>query len=428
MKTLLFFTAILFSFVSIPAQTPTVAAQAVSDEAARIRLETFDKVWNTVNEKHYDPTFGGVDWNKVRDRFRPNAILAKNDNDLHSLLRDMLAQLKLSHFGILPKDIATRAQGPAGIGVELKMIDGKFVIWRVEANSTAEAAGLKPGFAIRKINNSTVTELLKPLGNSFAGRDVSDRLQKVYKERSLDAFISGPAESKAVVEIETAEGRGRVFEIVRKPFTGELSQPLGNFPGQRVRFESRRLEGNIGYIRFNMWVIPQMAKLRAAVREFAGARGVIFDLRGNPGGVGAMAPGIAGLLYKDQTSLGSMNSRSNKLDFIVYPQENPFTGTIVIITDHGTASTSEVFAVGMQETGRAIVIGETTAGAVLPSVFEKLPTGAMFQYAISDYRSPKNILIERRGVVPDVKVELSRDLLLQGRDSQLEAAIKQIVK
>ena len=55
-----------------------------------------------------------------------------------------------------------------------------------------------------------------------------------------------------------------------------------------------------------------------------------------------------------------------------------------------------------------------------------LPTGWLFQYAISDYRSPKNILIEGRGVIPDIKVEQTRKALLAGGDAQLDAAVKYI--
>jgi len=82
----------------------------------------------------------------------------------------------------------------------------------------------------------------------------------------------------------------------------------------------------------------------------------------------------------------------------------------------------------MQEIGRAKIIGETSAGGVLPSVFDTLPTDAIFQYAISDYKSPKNILIENRGVIPDTEIKLSCQALLDGRDVQIEEAIKQIKK
>jgi C-terminal processing protease CtpA/Prc len=59
-------------------------------------------------------------------------------------------------------------------------------------------------------------------------------------------------------------------------------------------------------------------------------------------------------------------------------------------------------------------------------VFVKLPTGATFQYVISDYKSPKNILLENRGVIPDTEIKLTRESLLEERDLQLEEAIKQI--
>ena len=408
------------------AQQPVAAMQPGAPDAAALRLEAFDKVWNTVNEKHYDPTFGGVDWQKVREAYLPKAMAAKTDDEFHGVLRRMLGELKLSHFGIYPRDLAAQAAGQAGIGVEVKMIGGEPTISRVEKGSTGEAAGLKAGFAIQKIGGKAVAELLKPVETSLAERSISDRLKMVYRERTVESLMTGTAESKVSIEALNADGKPQTFEVVRKAFAGEMSQPLGNFPAQRVDFEAKLLDNNIGYIRFNMWVIAQMPKIRAAIREFAAAKGIIFDLRGNPGGVGGLAPGVAGLLMDKQTSLGSMRTRQNTTNFIVYPQDSPFLGQIVILTDHGTGSTSEVFAAGMQESGRAVTVGETTAGAVLPSVFEKLPTGAIFQYAISDYRSPKDILIEGRGVPPNITVPQRRESLLAGGDAQLDAAIKRI--
>ena len=66
--------------------------------------------------------------------------------------------------------------------------------------------------------------------------------------------------------------------------------------------------------------------------------------------------------------------------------------------------------------------------AALPSVIQKLPTGALFQYAIADFKTPKGVLIEGRGVIPDVDVKPTRRTLLAGRDAQLDAAVEQILK
>ncbi len=422
---LLLFLACLSAF----AQTATVLKEVSKTDAAEIRRQSFEKVWTTINEKHYDPTFGGVDWRKMREIYEPKALAAKSDAELHGVLNRMLGELKLSHFNIIPltAEIEMKTAGGGTIGVELKMMDGKAVVNRVEKDSTAERAGLKIGYIIEKIEGKTVGELLAPVEKVLAARKESDRISQIYRERTLASFLDGKPET--VVKIETSDGTNKpqIFDVKRYVAKNEMSEAMGNFPPQTVVFESKRLDGNIGYIRFNMWTIPQMPKIRAAVREFADAKGIVFDLRGNPGGVGGMASGVAGLLTNERTSLGSMTSRTTEQKFIVYPQPNPFTGKVIILIDYGSASTSEVFAAGMQEIERARIIGETSAGGVLPSVFDTLPTGAIFQYAISDYKSPKNILIEKRGVTPDTEIKQTQKALLEGRDLPLAEAMKQIL-
>jgi len=422
---ILLFLAVHLAFAGALGQAPPTAV-----EFPKVRQDTFDKVWNTINEKHYDPTFGGVDWKNVRELYLPKAKAAKSDEDFHNVLRQMLGELKLSHFNIFPPPpaIGTENDANASVGIELKWIGGAPVVFRVDAGSPAAAAGIKMGFVLNKVDGKLVSETLKPLQESLAKRGSSEMMRRVYLERTAEAIIGGKPDTKVRLEFLDGEDKPFAVELNRVKYTGEMSQPVGNFPKQRVIFESRLLPENIGYIRFSMWVIPQSAKIRAAIREYANADGIIIDLRGNPGGVGGMAGGVAGLLSDKQISLGSMNSRSGSMALLGYPQPEPFIKKVVVLTDHGSASTSEMFAAGMQENGRGKVIGETSAGAILLSVFDPLPTGYVFQYAISDYKSPKNILIEGRGVKPDREVPFTRESLLAGRDVQLDAAIADIRK
>ncbi len=422
---------VLFTLLAFQGHAQTRSVAVLPQPAAEtldLRRQAFDKVWTTVNEKHYDPTFGGIDWKKMRELYEPKAMKAISEKEFHDVLRQMLSELKLSHFGILPPaaELAAAQTGRGVTGIDVLMIDGVPVINRVDAGSTAALAGVKTGQALTRIDGKPWKELTAELESTLAARKVTDRLRQVYIERTLEAAINSKPGSTLVLDVLTADDQPQQFSIVRAAFNGEMSESLGNFPPQEVVFESRLLPGNMGYIRFNMWVIPQMAKLRTAVREFDNAKAIVIDLRGNPGGVGGMAPGLAGLLFDKKASLGSMRTRGGSMEFIAFPQPDPFKGKIIILTDHGTGSTSEVFAAGMQETGRAKLIGETSAGAVLPSVFEKLQTGYLFQYAISDYRSPKNILIEGRGVIPDVEVKQTRAALLSGRDAQLDAAVRSL--
>ena len=421
---------LLLTVLPLQAQTKVLTPEKAKPDETELRRQSFDKVWNTINENHFDLTFGGVDWKQVREIYQPKAISAKTRNEFHGVLQQMLGELKLSHFGVFSAEsqIETGEFGGGIIGIEIKMIDKEAIVSRVEKDSTAEKAGLKTGFAIKKIGDKTTVELLERLEKYLAERETNERLKQIYRERTLANLIGGKPESLATVEVLNNKNQTQVFSIRRYAVKNEMSESMGNFPPQEVVFESKKLDGNIGYIRFNMWLIPQMPKIRAAIREFSGAKGIIFDLRGNPGGVGGMASGVAGFLSSERISLGSMNGRDSEIKFIGYPQTNPFLGKVVILSDYGTGSTSEIFAAGMQESGRAKVVGERSTGAVLPSVFVKLPTAAMFQYAISDYKSPKNVLIEGRGVAPNTEIKQTRTALLAGRDLPLEEAIKQILK
>jgi carboxyl-terminal processing protease len=306
----------------------------------------------------------------------------------------------------------------------LRLINGQAVITRVEPGSRAAAVGLRTGYIIKKVDDETVDHLV----GRFARSKESAVLIRLRIVRALLNRISGKPETSVLIAYLDKRDEPHEVTVQRERLKGEMSPRFGNFPPQYMEFESKRLADGIGYIRFNIFVIPLMEKIRAAIRSMSDAPGIIVDLRGNPGGLGSMATGIAGLLEKKQGSLGTMKTRQGQTNFVVFPQREPYSGPVVILTDGGSASTSEIFASGMQEVGRAVVVGERTAGAALPSVFQKLPTGAIFQYAVGDFKTPKGVLIEGRGVVPDVEVKLKRGALLEGRDTQLEAAIEQVKK
>ena len=431
----LFFLILLLNFGGEFARSQTVPQIAVlaAVKTAEVRRASFEKVWTTVNEKHFDPTFGGVDWKKMREIYEPKALAAKSNAEFHRVLQQMLEELGQSHFNVVPVRTAidfdkAETTGNARIGVVLKLIDGKAVIRRVKADSPAAKAGLKTGFTIEKIGDKTIAEILAPRETALAASRETEQQKQFTRERILELALEGKPASAVALEIADEKNEPRSISIGREIEKTEYSLPIGNFPPQAVEFEARRLEKGVGYIRFNIWVMPQLAKIREALKTMADAPGVVFDLRGNLGGLGILAAGVAGNLVTEQTSLGSFKFRAAEQKLIAYPQLGAYKGKVVVLIDGGSASTTELCAAGLQENGRARVVGETTMGAVLPSIFDRLPTNAIFQYAISDYKSPKNILIEGRGVKPDLEVKLTRETLLAGRDRQLEVAVAEILK
>jgi carboxyl-terminal processing protease len=402
------------------------AAVLAGQDAAALRRETFDIVWKTIHNHHYDRSFGGLDWNQVRARYEHRAAQSKTDDELHALLNRMIGELKLSHFQIIsPQGILDDIDSEprlGGVGFEVRILGGEAVVARMEADSAGAAAGVAPGFLIRKIGDRAVADLLARVERSGQ----PEPRKKMYGARLVQNYLDGAAGTKVVLGVVDGKGAVRDIEIERRRKPGEISPRFGNLPAQYTEFEARRLEGGAGYIRFNIFLVSIMERMRAAVRSMSDAPGIVFDVRGNPGGVAALSGGIAALFMDTQVSLGAMHMRSGHVNVAVFPQPNPYLGPVAVLTDILSASTSELFAGGLQAVGRATIVGERTQGAALPSVITRLPTGAGFQYAIADFKTAKGEMVEGRGVQPDIEVILSRESLLKGGDPQLEAALRAI--
>jgi carboxyl-terminal processing protease len=415
-----------------PSPSQTVVATVPSTEkTSDVRQQTFDIVWRTVKDKHFDPNFGGVNWDKVREQYSPRVAEVKSDGELYRLLQQMLGELHQSHFNIVPPEAIisdeTKEPPTGGIGISVRMIAGAAVITRVEPESTGAQAGLRPGFVIKQIGEKNVDDFVA----LYAKSELTEAMQRLRVTRRVMNEIGGdPGTTVKVVYLDDKD-QSRTLMLARARLKGELSPRLGNFPPQYTEFESKRLPGAQnywGYIRFNIFTTPVTEKIRAAIREFHDADGLIFDLRGNPGGVAGIALSIANQLSEKGGMLGTMKMRTSEVKFTVFPQTNSYPGPVAILIDGLSASTSEVFSSGMQEMGRAVIVGERSAGACLPSYFQKLPTGALFQFAIADFKTPKGVLIEGRGVIPDIESKWNRSSLLTGRDAQLDAAIGQLTQ
>jgi len=126
--------------------------------------------------------------------------------------------------------------------------------------------------------------------------------------------------------------------------------------------------------------------------------------------------------------LGTMIMRTGEFNFIINTRANGYHGRVALLIDDLSASTSEIFAGGLQDLKLARVFGTRTAGAALPSMIEKLPNGDGFQYAIANYISEGGEVLEGVGVVPDVEVVPTRENLQSEGDPILEAARKWLLQ
>ncbi|HKV40360.1 MAG TPA: PDZ domain-containing protein [Blastocatellia bacterium] len=190
------------------AQSGVSGGAGPSDHRAAVYRESFDIVWNTVKEKHFDPKFGGVDWDQVRLQYLPRLNEVKSDAELYKLLERMLSELHESHFAILPPAVQEEdSGGPNGsIGVDLRFIGDQIVITKVASGSTAARAGLRPGFVITRVDGAPIEQILQPLENTSESVPVK-RLREV---RVVAARLDGRPSSVVRVEYLDEHDRPRL--------------------------------------------------------------------------------------------------------------------------------------------------------------------------------------------------------------------------
>ena len=211
-------------------RTPVTSTynRAESPEAKR-RLETFQKVWQVINEHYYDQTFNKLDWTKIRTEYEPRVRATKTDIQLHLLLHEMINRLGRSHLAIIPPEVyqeiakakldaksrktvrdnllATSGGGEEleeepdfddalanyGIGVDLRLLNGQFVITRINKNAAAEYAGLKTGYVIEKINDVSLTEIMQRISIYYAN---APAIIRELPGEIVGSFLNGEKDSK----------------------------------------------------------------------------------------------------------------------------------------------------------------------------------------------------------------------------------------
>ncbi|MFT4641971.1 MAG: carboxyl-terminal processing protease [Verrucomicrobiales bacterium] len=293
--------------------------------------------------------------------------------------------------------------------------------------SPAAKSGLKAGPTVTRIGDLKVEAFLKRAGETASKGFSKD----FFVLQVLGELLGEPSDGdrQSITVLNPQEPRKEITHAYRPiQYPGKMSVAAANMESMPIRYEEKRFtfpKGEVLYLGFNIFLPEVMRKLRESMKNRGeGVVGLIVDVRGNPGGLGVMANGLAGILTDKQFSLGQMKMRAGVFNFVAFPQRGAFLGPVVILVDGMSASTSEIFAAGMQEAGRAHVVGRRTMGAALPSFIRELPNGDRLQHAIADLKTAKGQRVEGRGVIPDEVVPLSPEKLFQGMDPDLDKAMK----
>jgi carboxyl-terminal processing protease len=308
----------------------------------------------------------------------------------------------------------------------VRVVDNRMTVWRVDAGGPAARAGVVPGWTVDRIDGMTLPTLGP--ADSIGPR----RLAAVGGAMSA---LRGAPQSDVHLVARDLQGTARDLTFARDSVRGPTFR-FGNLPPlpTSVDVDRRTLPDGrcVGIVRFEYWMPPAMKPLDRAIDSLRTCAGIVMDLRGNLGGVAAMMMGVSGHFLNDAKTLGTMRSRTDTMRFVANPRRatdagtpvEPYAGSLAIVVDGLSASTSEMFAAALQSLGRARVFGERTPGQALPALATKLPTGDVLMHVVADFVMPDGSRLEGKGVLPDEVVPLTRPDVVAGRDAALEAALR----
>ncbi len=224
---------------------------------------------------------------------------------------------------------------------------------------------------------------------------------------------------KAVRKIRGPKGSNVKITIARGVTRLDLSMTREKIVV--VNVNSTVLPGNIGYISISDFLNQKVTEqLQAAVASLKtkGVKGLILDLRNNPGGLVSMAEGVADtFLAKGDIFVTRDNTKKVNVEYQARAQSTDYLGPLVVLVNGSSASASEIVASSLQENGRAKVVGEKTYGKGVANAPIPLSNGGQVNVSFEEWLTPKRNSINKRGVTPDLSVSDTRYpklLTLQG--------------
>ena len=285
-------------------------------------------------------------------------------------------------------DKSLSGQIGGGIGAEIGLRNNKPTIIKPLENSPAQKAGIKAGEAIVKVND----------------------------EASSDWSVE-----KVVSKIRGEVGTSVKLTLLSGGQTREVSVVRQNIVSPAVESE---IDGEIGILKVNRFGDDTVSLSRKYASEFVekGVKKVILDLRNNPGGTVGAAQGLLGIWLDNQIAM--TERRGSEIVKTLRTTGTPILGNMktVVLINGNSASASEITAGALRECGKATLVGQKSYGKGSVQIVLGLPGGSQMKVTEARWYTPKGKNIDKTGIEPDVKVDLSSDDVNNNVDPQMDKA------
>ena len=387
---LLIFNNILHDIYIKMVSAPTGIQTATNVEQISSQ-KLFDKTWKIIKKSYYDTDMNEQDWYRWKAHYQGKI---KTEDDAYVAINTMLASLNdpyskflsKKEFAELNTSIASKI---TGIGVNIFSNAGKITILNVIEGTPAYSVGLKNGDIIYAVNKKEVS-----------GMTIAD----------VAGLVRGPENS--MVEVTVLRDNKKLTKNIKRK---EI----------KIKTVKSSIDKNIGYIQIMSFIGSTTSnEFLEALEKTEKTDGLILDLRGNPGGLLPNAVFIANLFIPEGKIVSVVGRNGFKQDLSAQKTNFTVNKPVVVLIDHSSASASEILSGALKDYKKAKLVGTTTYGKGMVQEVLALPNETGLNLTIAKYLTPNGTDINKKGISPDVNVELTLDDLKKNQDSQLLMAKK----
>jgi len=352
----------------------------------------------------------------------------KNDQEFYVLISQMTSELHDAHTRFSSPQQWKNFQRQQGItvGFSVDDVDGKTVVTSVIPDSNAARAGIEPGMVVLTVDGTPVAERIAEIEK----KRLPSSTERATRWFIYNRVFAGPPDTQVKLGLQRDNGTTLEVTITRQLHSAAPELTSHVLPS-----------GNV-YIRFDGFQHPITKEFKQALQKFHDAPGLIVDLRRNGGGDLAVLLPIASYFFGKKTLFAKDSTRTGKplssyvglfkLPLQLYvgrPGDQIYSGPVAVLVDAHSASSSEVFAAGMQDTQRAKIFGSQSCGCVLGIARPRvMKGGGVLEMSEVLWFSPKGRKLEGTGIIPDQVVVPTMFDLQRGRDAVLAEADKNLVK
>ena len=368
-----------------------------NNAVAATPIEMYDNVWRLINAKYVDQTNNEQNWGKWRHKYDS---YIKTDDDAYVAIDTMVASLNDPYTKFLtPKEFQEETSSIKGslkgIGIQIGVKDGKLMVIAPIEDTPAEKAGLLADDEILSID-----------GKSTKGITVDKAADQIRGEEGTQVTLV--IRRKGIEEPKT-------YTITRAEI--EIKSVTQKVPTEM------KIPDDICYIRLSSFISRNAAKEVAdIVNANKDKKSFIIDLRSNPGGLLSNAIYISDMFINGGDIVSTVD-RDGYKETQKASRGILTSKPLVILINKGSASASEIFSGAMKDNKRAVLVGTQSFGKGLVQEINKLPNNAGVNITIQKYLTPSGTDIHKKGITPDVKVELTDDQIKNKDDAQLKKAI-----